>query len=540
MRCLHDPWTALQPKHTLVFGIFLIGFALLQLQLYYTGKPYSICPVAPFFSIPQFGSPLNAFSYYYYYYCVLINIETKDRRIPRFSSIDASFESRTTLRSPITIVTAASGNHACALEAFLYHLNATLSQLATDPTIDLIQQQERIRAGREYVATSQDLEIIRKKPKRNKTTSTQARSDNPPRQQEQQHQQHDDSLKRALLKAHRAEPLGTTVYETRPRVVVYSMGMGPTKRKRRLLKALAEAGYMDEILDFDFGLYPTFWRLDPETRGAYGWKAGILEQVSQTLLHRPPSTEPSVRTRSSKHSEEDRGNTKDLLQNEQAAATWAGIEELVDEGMDSAADEEALDELEQEFGPTPSTIVKSSSTASTLEPEQAKMPLTKPPHEPNIVLWLDSGDRVSIGFLRWLPSFLLHRGLWTPQSQDTMQTWTHPGLLQYYHDSFDRFAPDETNCNGAAIAFDVNNQTVREGLLKEWIQCAKTKDCIAPEGSNRDNHRQDQAALTYLVKTMGYGQDLCHGFPEDFGIQVNQDRFCKEDIATNPNRVVSS
>ncbi|KAF9936344.1 hypothetical protein BGZ67_002456 [Mortierella alpina] len=472
MQWLYDPWIALQPKHALVFVLFLFAFVLLQLQLY--------------------------------------NAETEDRRIPRFSSIDASFESRHKLQSPITIVTAASANHACALEAFLYHLHATLSQLTTDPHLDLLQQEERIRIGREYVKTSRDLEAIRKRPKRNKKkqpTGDESTHDTISTPQEQQQQQQYGSNKHSppvLLKHQTAEPLGTTFYETRPRVVVYNMGMGPTKRKRRLLKALAEAGYMDDILDFDFDPYPPFWRLDPETRGEYGWKAGIIEQqVSQRIQENHGDT--------TKDWHQDKGK-------QQEVAKWSGSEErrrVDDEGMmDSAAEEELINHT------------------NTAPPTQQR------PHQPNIVLWLDSGDRISLGFLRWLPSFLLHRGLWTPQSQDTLQTWTHPGLLQYYHDSLDRFAPDETNCNGAAIAFDVDNHTLRDGLLKEWIQCAKTQECIAPKGSNRNNHRQDQAALTYLVKTMGFGSDLCHGFPEDFGIQVNQDHFCKQDVAANPNRVV--
>ncbi|KAF9149044.1 hypothetical protein BG015_009182, partial [Linnemannia schmuckeri] len=159
-------------------------------------------------------------------------------------------------------------------------------------------------------------------------------------------------------------------------------------------------------------------------------------------------------------------------------------------------------------------------------------------HEQGIVLWLDSGDRVSTPFLRWLPSFLLQNGMWSPQSQDDMQTWTHPGLLEYFHDSIDNYAPGESNCNGAAMAFDVRNHTIRGGIMREWVECARIKDCIAPEGSSRANHRQDQAALTYLVKRMGYGQELCHGMPAVYGIQVNQDRYCNEEIAAQPDRVV--
>ncbi|KAI8601844.1 hypothetical protein EDD21DRAFT_304538 [Dissophora ornata] len=222
--------------------------------------------------------------------------------------------------------------------------------------------------------------------------------------------------------------------------------MGPTKRKKRLFKALIEAGYIDEAIDLEFEKYPDFWQLGTETRGEYGWKAGIIEELR----------------------------------------------------------------------------------------------VMQPPHEPGIVLWLDSGDRISIGFLRWLPGFLNRHGLWTAQSQGTMRMWTHPGLLSYYNDSLDNFPEDETSCNGAAIAFDVRNSTVRDGILNEWVQCAKTKECIAPEGSSRENHRQDQAALTYLVKKMGYSDELCHGLPAVFGVQTNQDRYCKEDITKYQDRVVPS
>lgn len=270
-------------------------------------------------------------------------------------------------------------------------------------------------------------------------------------------------------------------FEIRPTVIVYNMGMGPTKRKKRQFQALVEAGYIDQAMDFDFQKYPDFWRLGTSTRGEYGWKAGIIEEVSQKVLSSPLSTilPPT-----------------DLRQQHPGSAP-------------------------------PSSPLSNNPTNTT---RRAR-------HEQGIVLWLDSGDRISAPFLRWLPSFLLQNGMWSPQSQDDMHTWTHPGLPDYFHDSLDNYDPKESNCNGAAMAFDVRNHTMRDGIMREWVECSRIKDCIAPEGSSRANHRQDQAALTYLVKRMGYGQNLCHGMPDVYGIQVNQDRHCNEEIAAQPDRI---
>jgi hypothetical protein len=289
----------------------------------------------------------------------------------------------------------------------------------------------------------------------------------------------DDSSSSNVADHESAEQIG---FEIRPTVIVYNLGMGPTKRKKRQFQALVEAGYIDQALDFDFQKYPDFWHLGTSTRGEYGWKAGIIEEVSQRVLSSSlSSTLPPA----------------DLRQQHPGSAP-------------------------------PSSPLPKNPTNTT----------GRARHEQGIVLWLDSGDRISVPFLRWLPSFLLQNGMWSPQSQDDMHTWTHPGLPDYFHDSLDNYDPKESNCNGAAMAFDVRNHTMRDGIMREWVQCSRIKDCIAPEGSSRANHRQDQAALTYLVKRMGYGQELCHGMPDVYGIQVNQDRYCNEEIAAQPDRVV--
>ncbi|KAF9189720.1 hypothetical protein BGZ49_003789 [Haplosporangium sp. Z 27] len=145
-----------------------------------------------------------------------------------------------------------------------------------------------------------------------------------------------------------------------------------------------------------------------------------------------------------------------------------------------------------------------------------------------LILWLDSGDLIALDFLRYLPGYLDQYGFWSPQSTGTFKDYTHAGLPQFYGDTLENYA-SETNCNGAALAFDASSDLIYNGLLKEWYICALTKECIAPEGSSRNNHRQDQAALTYLVKRLNF-KEQCRHFPEHYGVTVHQDKVCKERI----------
>ncbi|KAF9952108.1 hypothetical protein BGZ72_006519 [Mortierella alpina] len=145
-----------------------------------------------------------------------------------------------------------------------------------------------------------------------------------------------------------------------------------------------------------------------------------------------------------------------------------------------------------------------------------------------LVLWLDSGNMLALDFLRYLPGYLDKFGFWSPQSSGSFRQYTHEGLPQYYDDTLDKYA-QETNCNGAAIAFDASNDKIYNGLLKEWYTCSSIKACIAPKGSSRANHRQDQAALTYLVKKMHFAEQ-CRHFPEHYGVTVHQDKVCRERI----------
>ncbi|KAI9322109.1 hypothetical protein BX666DRAFT_1891721 [Dichotomocladium elegans] len=143
-----------------------------------------------------------------------------------------------------------------------------------------------------------------------------------------------------------------------------------------------------------------------------------------------------------------------------------------------------------------------------------------------VLVWLDAGNMVTAEFLDNIATTIRSKGFWSPRSPANMAKWTHPGMFAYYNENpsdFGRYA----NCNGAAIGFDTTNATVME-LIEGWYQCGLDKRCIAPPGSSRANHRQDQAALTYLVWKMGFS---CARLPSDFyDLQIHRDISCAANL----------
>jgi hypothetical protein len=110
------------------------------------------------------------------------------------------------------------------------------------------------------------------------------------------------------------------------------------------------------------------------------------------------------------------------------------------------------------------------------------------------IIWMDSRNIV-FDDLHELTHFIEQNGIFTGISSGNVAKWTHPGTLQYMN-----CAPSLLNnvCrNAACVGFDLRKKYARE-LLHEWCELSKIKDCIAPVGSSRMNHRQDQAILTIL------------------------------------------
>lgn len=134
------------------------------------------------------------------------------------------------------------------------------------------------------------------------------------------------------------------------------------------------------------------------------------------------------------------------------------------------------------------------------------------------VLWLDSGIAVKRGALAKSLLYLKHTGFLTSKTGGNVRKWVHPGTLSYF--GLDMLQKGNLPmCNGAIVGFDPMKLFAKE-MLDDWVQCALVKECIAPTGSSRANHRQDQAALT-LVAHIHHRQE-CSLSWSAFGFDLHQ------------------
>ena len=120
------------------------------------------------------------------------------------------------------------------------------------------------------------------------------------------------------------------------------------------------------------------------------------------------------------------------------------------------------------------------------------------------LLWCDAGNRL-MGSIDPIYAVIKKQGVYSPISAGKMRTWTHPGTLNYMN--VPDWMLDMPPRNGAIVGFDLSNPHAMD-LLKEWNRLAHIKECIAPEGSNRSNHRQDQAVLSVLYYRSTQGEEL--------------------------------
>jgi Protein of unknown function (DUF1647) len=132
------------------------------------------------------------------------------------------------------------------------------------------------------------------------------------------------------------------------------------------------------------------------------------------------------------------------------------------------------------------------------------------------VCWMDAGNLVTKP-LFWLRRITNTLGMYSPRSSGLISDWTHPKTIEFLN------APNrllhKPNLSGNCVAVNYRYCKVRD-LVDQWKKCALTRECIAPKGSNRKNHRQDQAVLSVIAHQYG----IAKGMPtRQYGFKVHQD-----------------
>jgi hypothetical protein len=113
-----------------------------------------------------------------------------------------------------------------------------------------------------------------------------------------------------------------------------------------------------------------------------------------------------------------------------------------------------------------------------------------------IIVWCDSGNKI-IASLKNLYKIIETQGIYSPTSSGDIRKWTHPLTLEYFGINSCSLYLNKQNRNGACLGFDTGKIEVKE-FIQKFSRLAQDKACIAPEGSSRTNHRQDQAVFTIL------------------------------------------
>ena len=133
------------------------------------------------------------------------------------------------------------------------------------------------------------------------------------------------------------------------------------------------------------------------------------------------------------------------------------------------------------------------------------------------ICWMDAGNILTEP-LTAVRTAVGKNGFYSPSSRGTISEWTHPKMLAHFGVG-DAWGRGKANLNGACVTLDPACQAAQD-LAKKWYEGALDKSCIAPEGSDSTNHRQDQAMLSVLGHLTGLAEATEH---ECLGFLIHQD-----------------
>eukprot|EP01084_Bolivina_argentea_P304042 525022_1 len=113
----------------------------------------------------------------------------------------------------------------------------------------------------------------------------------------------------------------------------------------------------------------------------------------------------------------------------------------------------------------------------------------------DFVVWMDSGDLIENStFIPTIFNVLRNNSIYSRTTNGDIKKWVYYKTISYlnYTDSLSNKMRD-----GSLMGFNYNINWIKQ-FVTDFRNCALIKQCIAPNGSSRRNHRQDQAVFTIL------------------------------------------
>jgi hypothetical protein len=135
--------------------------------------------------------------------------------------------------------------------------------------------------------------------------------------------------------------------------------------------------------------------------------------------------------------------------------------------------------------------------------------------EVETVLWIDAGSLVTLG-LDYARGIIASDGFFATEATSTIGAFTYSSILDRYQ------AHHLASLWQAASGYVGADRRRRAyaAIIKPWRACALDRECIAPPGSSRANHRQDQSYFSILVHQAGY--TIAHA-RRDHGVMIHMD-----------------
>jgi len=138
-----------------------------------------------------------------------------------------------------------------------------------------------------------------------------------------------------------------------------------------------------------------------------------------------------------------------------------------------------------------------------------------------LLFWCDAGNKI-MDNMQSLFEFMRTTYIYTPASSGTIRQWTHPRMLEYFFIQPNDIMNEKIMRNAAQVCFHLCEDTME--FIEEWSYCAQVRDCIAPKGSDRTNHRQDQSILSILYyRYLRQYPHRIHEVRDEYFVQIHQD-----------------